>query len=52
METERCCGTCKYHEFEDFDNGWVCVNDASEFVADWTEYDFVCEEWEEKDDGA
>ena len=49
METERCCYNCKYHEFEDIDNGWVCVNDESEFVADWTEPTFGCPEWEERD---
>ena len=23
----ECCGTCKYHQHEDTDDGWVCVND-------------------------
>lgn len=49
METERCCGNCKYHYHESIDDGWVCVNDESEFVADWTEYNDTCDEWEERD---
>lgn len=40
------CGTCKYHEHENIDDGWVCVNDKSEYFADWTEYNDTCEEWE------
>lgn len=45
---DRCCGTCKYHEHEDIDNGWVCVNQESDYVADWTDYDFCCEDYEER----
>lgn len=47
-KNDKCCGTCKYHQHEDIDDGWVCVNDESEYVADWTEYDDYCEEWEER----
>lgn len=42
----RLCGTCKYHKHESIDDGWICVNADSEYVADWTEYDFCCDEWE------
>lgn len=45
---ENCCGTCRWHEHEDIDDGWVCVNDQSEYCADWTEYDDICDEWEAK----
>ncbi len=45
-EKNNVCGTCKYHEHEDIDNGWVCVNDKSEYFADFTEYNDTCEEWE------
>ena len=44
----RCCGTCKYHKHENIDDGWVCVNDESEYVTDWNEYDDCCDEWEER----
>ena len=43
---ENCCGTCKWHEHENIDDGWVCVNDQSEYCADRTEYDEICDEWE------
>lgn len=43
MET-KCCGTCKWHE--KWRDGWICVNNDSEFCTDWTPYDHCCEEWE------
>lgn len=42
----KCCGTCKWHEHEDIDDGWVCVNAESDNCAAWTEYGDSCEEWE------
>ena len=47
---KQCCGTCKYHQFENVDDGYVCVNIDSEYFADWTEYSDYCEEWEERDE--
>ena len=38
----ECCGTCKWHESD----GWVCVNGDSDYVADWTDYDFCCDQYE------
>ena len=46
---KQCCGTCKYHQFENVNDGYVCVNSDSEYCADWTEYSDCCEEWEERD---
>lgn len=43
----RDCGTCKWHECE-MDDSWICVNNDSEFCADWMPYDHCCEEWEER----
>ena len=34
-ELLKCCGTCKYHQHENIDDGGVCVNSDSEYVADW-----------------
>lgn len=48
METKHCCGTCKWHQNEHIDDGWVCVNRDSEYCTDWTEFDHCCEEWEER----
>ncbi len=48
LDDKDCCGTCKYHKFEDIDNGFVCVNSDSEYVTDWTEYDFYCDEYKRR----
>lgn len=45
----RSCGNCKYHQYENASQGWVCCNADSDYVADWTEYDFCCGEWEERE---
>jgi hypothetical protein len=45
VDKEKCCGTCKYHKHE-VDDGWVCVNDSSEFCTYWTDYRDYCEDWE------
>jgi hypothetical protein len=47
-EKVEICGNCKYHQHEDITDGWVCVNDESEHLSDWTEYGDTCEEWEER----
>ena len=44
-----CCGTCKYGHYDKM-QGYVCVNDESEYVADFVEYEHWCEEWESKND--
>ena len=49
MSNDKCCGTCKYHCHEGIDDGWVCVNDQSEYCAEWTEYKDFCDEWEGRD---
>ena len=45
---KECCGNCKYHCYDVFTDDWVCVNEESDHCSDWTEYDFVCEEYEER----
>lgn len=45
---EAHCGTCIYHRYESASQGWACVNDKSEYLGDWTEYDGYCEEWKER----
>ena len=44
-----CCGNCKYGHYDKM-QGYVCVNDESEYVADFVEYEHWCEEWESKND--
>ena len=48
-EEPRCCGTCRYHEYEDVD--YVCTNEESDYYSDWTDYDVTCADWEGKDEG-
>lgn len=42
----RKCRTCRYHEYEPIDRGYVCVNGDSEECTEWTEDDHSCEHWE------
>ncbi|MGF0147657.1 hypothetical protein ACQRDF_09595 [Lachnospiraceae bacterium SGI.054] len=46
MTDDKCCGTCKYHYHKNIGDGWECVNDRSEYFADWTEYSDSCDEFE------
>lgn len=47
---KECCGTCKYYERDFWYNeDWLCVNERSEYVADWTDYDHCCDEYEERE---
>ncbi len=43
---ERCCGTCKWHQYEDNGDDLVCANTGSEYWSDYTGYEDGCEEWE------
>lgn len=45
---EKCCGTCAYAEYDPI-NGYVCTNDESYDWADFVDYHYGCEEWEEKE---
>lgn len=49
QRVQRHCGTCKYHQHEDVDDGWVCVNNDSVNFTEWTEYNDSCEDWEERE---
>lgn len=42
-----CCMRCKYYQHEDIDDGYVCVNDRSDFCADWVEPTHSCDEFTE-----
>ena len=46
--TDENCGNCKWHGYEDIDQGYVCCNKYSDRVADWTENDDWCDLWEGK----
>lgn len=44
-----CCGTCKYGHYDKM-QGYACVNDESEYVADFVQYEHWCEDWVSKND--
>lgn len=44
----ECCGTCKHSSYTK-EQGWVCTNAESEYVADFTEYSHTCDSYEKKD---
>lgn len=50
MGEKKVCGTCKHHQFENIDEGYVCTNSESEYLSDWTEHNHTCDCWEEKDE--
>lgn len=45
---EHICGECKYHVYDEFGKAWVCTNDSSDYVADFTDYTDGCREWEQR----
>ena len=47
---ENTCKTCMWHMHERIDNGFICVNDRSPYLADWTEDDQSCDAWEAIDE--
>lgn len=51
MGKEKCCGTCSYHYHDKdmLEDDFCCVNPDSEYVTDYTLYDDVCDEWEERE---
>ena len=46
---DSACENCKYWQYEDIDRGHVCVNDKSYYLAEWTENNQSCEEFERND---
>ena len=50
INLEPCCGNCKWHkQDENFKEDWICCNDKSKYVADWTSAEDVCDEYESED---
>ena len=47
LDANSCCGTCEYSTYDKV-NGYVCLNDESDYVADFVEFNHVCDEWEGK----
>ena len=45
IDSEKQCSSCKWHE----DYSGACCNGDSEYRADFTNSDFVCDKWEERE---
>lgn len=45
---DECCGTCKWHEHDLWDEAWTCNNTSSDCYGCVTEYQDVCANYEER----
>lgn len=45
---DECCGTCKWHEHDNWDDEWVCSNTSSDCYGVNTEYRDSCTNYEER----
>ena len=45
----NCCATCQYGNYDEM-QGYVCVNDESEYVADFAEPEHSCIDYALKKD--
>ena len=45
-KNDQSCLTCIWREPDDSEGGFVCINENSEFSADWVEDDDHCPFWE------
>lgn len=46
----RVCGNCKYHGYLNAQDGYVCVNEDSEYFSDWTDNECGCMDWEQEEE--
>lgn len=44
---KKCCGTCRWHEYDETEEAWVCVSENSENYSDFTAYNDSCDEYDE-----
>lgn len=49
FDEKPCCGNCRYHFHVSISDGWICSCNASDYFADWTDFDFCCDEYEERE---
>ena len=48
--SKECCGTCKWHIRDSyFMDDYCCCNGDSDYCLDFTDYEHVCDEYEEKE---
>ena len=50
MPEFECCGNCKYHKPDgEWPDDWVCTCAESDKCGDWTEYEEVCDFWDQRE---
>lgn len=42
------CKNCKHRQYEEYSQGYVCVDDKSPYFGDWVEDDWSCERFRPK----
>lgn len=45
----ECCGTCRHCRKSEETREWICTNDLSDNYAVEVEYDYWCEDYEERE---
>jgi len=43
-ENKKCCGTCNYGYCDELQD-YICVNDESDYVTDYVDYNHCCDEY-------
>lgn len=46
--SEQNCGNCKHADY-DSEQGYICLNDNSEYLSDFVEHDHWCSDYEEEE---
>ncbi len=46
---KECCGNCKWHQYDDKYDDWLCCGADSEDCGDYTTYNHCCDDFEEKE---
>ena len=46
---KECCGNCKYHQIDEECDDWMCCNPESDYYGAYTNYNYRCEDIEEKE---
>ena len=46
---KQCCGTCRHCRGSEETGDWICTNDLSDNYAVEVEYDYWCEDYEERE---
>lgn len=48
MDGTECCGKCRWHRKEPDSPDWICTNPMGQFDSVWTDYGFICEDFEDR----